>query len=56
MTIFAPVRKAIVPLAVALVLGVLAYFGVVQTPELVTQVTLVVTAVLVYFIPNQPNN
>lgn len=52
MSVFAQIRKAIVPLAVALVLWLLALVGVVETPELVTQVTLVVTAVIVYFVPN----
>lgn len=46
------IRKALVPVAVALVLWLLSHFGVVETPELVTQVTLMVTAILVYFIPN----
>lgn len=49
----AQVRKALVPLGVAAVLYVLGnVLGVVQTTELIDQVTLVVTAVLVYLIPN----
>ena len=46
------IRKAIVPVAVAAVITGLGYVGVVETPELREQVVLVVTAVLVYFIPN----
>lgn len=52
MNVFSQVRKALVPLAVAGVMWLLAQLGVVETPELVTQVTLVVTAVIVYFVPN----
>lgn len=52
MSVLAPVRKAAVPVAVAAALFVLGKVGVVETPALAEQVTLVVTAVLVYFIPN----
>lgn len=48
------IRKALVPLVVALVLAGLAYVGVVPTPDLITTVTLIVTSVLVFFIPNEP--
>lgn len=47
------IRKAIVPVAVAIVLTLLGKIGVTESPELVEQVTLVLTAVLVYFIPNE---
>lgn len=46
------IRKALVPVGVAIALWVLSLVGVVETSTLVEQVTLVVTAVLVYFIPN----
>jgi hypothetical protein len=51
---FAQIRKAIVPLAVAAALAGLSIIGVLPTPDVVNVVTLVVTAVLVYFIPNDP--
>lgn len=51
---FSPVRKALVPLFVALVLWVLSLVGVLETPALVEQVTLVITSILVFFIPNEP--
>lgn len=49
---FAQIRKALVPLFVAAALAGLAAIGVLPTPEVVTTVTLIVTSVLVYFIPN----
>lgn len=49
---FSQIRKALVPLVVAVVLFVLGRVGVVATPELEVQVTLVITSILVYFIPN----
>lgn len=52
MSVLAPIRKALVPVGVAVVMWALARVGVVETPELAEQVVLVVTAVLVYFIPN----
>lgn len=52
MSVFASIRKALVPVVVAGVLWLLAQVGVVETPELAEQVVLVVTAILVYFIPN----
>ena len=51
---FAQIRKALVPICVALAITGLSYIGVVPTPDIVSTVTLVVTAVLVYFIPNEP--
>lgn len=48
----ASIRKALVPVAIAGTLWVLSNLGVVETPQLAEQVTLVVTAVLVYLIPN----
>lgn len=51
---FAQIRKALVPLFVGLAIAVLAHFGVVPTPDVVQTVTLIITAVLVYFIPNEP--
>lgn len=51
---FAQIRKAIVPLAIAAALAGLAYVGIVPTPDVVQVVTLIVTSVLVYFIPNEP--
>ena len=53
MPALASIRKALVPAVVAGVLWLLAQFGVVETPELAEQVVLVVTAVLVYFVPNE---
>lgn len=47
------IRKALVPVGVAAVLFLLGKVGVVETPELVEQITLVLTAVLVYLIPNE---
>jgi hypothetical protein len=47
------IRKAIVPVAVAIVITLLSRVGVVESPELVQQVTLVITGVLVYLIPNE---
>lgn len=49
---FSQIRKALVPLGVAVVLWVLNLVGVTSTPELEAQVVLVITSVLVYFIPN----
>jgi len=46
------IRKAIVPVAIATALWLLAQLGIVQTPELAEQVTLIITAVIVYFVPN----
>lgn len=51
---FAQIRKALVPLCVALALAGLAAIGVVPTPDVAQTVTLIITAVLVYFIPNEP--
>lgn len=51
---FAQIRKAIVPLAVTAALAGLAAIGVLPTPDVVQVVTLIVTSVLVYFIPNDP--
>lgn len=51
---FSNVRKALVPLGVALTLWVLSLIGVESTPGLEEQVVLVITAILVYFIPNTP--
>lgn len=48
----ASIRKAIVPVAVATALFVLGKIGVAETPALAEQVTLVITAILVYLIPN----
>jgi hypothetical protein len=50
---FAQIRKALVPLIVAIVLTGLGAVGVIPTPEVVTTITLIVTSVLVYFIPNE---
>jgi len=50
----ASIRKALVPLVVALVMAGLAVVGVLPTPDVVNVVTLVVTSILVYFIPNEP--
>lgn len=50
----ATVRKALVPVVVAGVLVLLAKVGIVATPDIKETVTLIVTAVLVYFIPNEP--
>lgn len=50
----ATIRKAIVPVAVAAALAGLAAIGVVPTPDVVQVVTLVITSVLVYLIPNSP--
>lgn len=46
------IRKALVPVAVAGAVYVLAYIGVGDTPELRNQLTLIITAALVYFVPN----
>lgn len=47
------IRKAIVPVAIAAALWLLAKIGLTQTPELAEQVTLIITAILVYLIPNE---
>lgn len=49
------IRKALVPLCVAIALAGLSAIGVLPDPTVVNTVTLIVTAVLVYFIPNSPN-
>lgn len=54
MSVLAPVRKAIVPAAVAAVLAALAWLGVDESVTVKEAVTLLITAVLVYFIPNEP--
>lgn len=51
---FAQIRKAIVPIAVAVALAGLAAIGVVPTPDIVTTVTLIITAIVVYYVPNEP--
>lgn len=47
------IRKALVPTGVAVVLAGLAYFGVAKDMSVQQAVTLVVTSVLVYLIPNE---
>ena len=54
MSVLAPIRKALVPAAVAAVLALLAYLGVEESISVKEAVTLLITAVLVYFIPNEP--
>lgn len=49
------IRKALVPLVVAIVLAGLSAIGVLPDPSVVNVVTLIVTSVLVYFIPNSPS-
>lgn len=53
MSLLSPIRKALVPVVVAIVLTALGKVGVTETPELAEQVVLIVTGVLVYFIPNE---
>ncbi len=53
MNFVSSIRKALVPVAVAGAIYILAYIGVADTPELRDQITLIVTAALVYFIPNE---
>lgn len=47
------IRKAIVPVAVAAAMAGLAYFGVTKDMSVQEAVTLLVTSVLVYLIPNE---
>lgn len=51
--IVAPYRKALVPVIVAVVLGVFAKFGVSEDMSVVDAVTLLVTAGIVYLVPNK---
>ena len=46
------IRKALVPVGVGVCLAALGYFGVLPTPDVIAVVTTVVTAILVYLIPN----
>lgn len=48
----ATIRKALVPLVVAAVGVGLAHIGILPTPDVLQTVTLIVTAVIVYFVPN----
>jgi hypothetical protein len=46
------IRKALVPVAVAIVIWLLQAAGMEITTELQTQIVLVITAIVVYFVPN----
>jgi hypothetical protein len=46
------IRKALVPVAVAAVIWLLQQVGLDITNELQAQIVLVITAVIVYFVPN----
>lgn len=48
----AAIRKALVPVGVALVLAILSYFGVTRDMTVAEAATLLVTSLLVYLIPN----
>lgn len=54
MSVLSPIRKALVPAAVAAVLALLAWLGVEESMSVKDAVTLLITALLVYFIPNEP--
>lgn len=49
----APYNKALVPVMVAVVLGIFAKFGVTEDMSVVDAVTLLVTAGVVYLVPNK---
>jgi len=49
----APYRKALVPVLVTVMLGVLSQFGVTEEMSVSEALTLLVTAGLVYVVPNQ---
>ena len=49
----APYRKALMPLLVAVLLGVLAQFGVTEEMSVTDAVTLLLTTGFVYMVPNK---
>jgi hypothetical protein len=49
----APYNKAVMPLLVAVVLGVLAKFGVTEDMTVTDAVTLLATSVVVWAVPNK---
>lgn len=53
MSVFSPYRKAIVPVAVAAVLWALNQVGVTPDMNVKEAATLVVTSLIVFFVPNE---
>lgn len=53
MEYLATIRKALVPLVVAFVLGLLAFFGVYEDMSVADALTLLVTGAFVWLVPNR---
>lgn len=54
MNVIQSIRKALVPAVVALVLAVLAHYNVTADMNVQQVIVLLVTSVIVYFVPNEP--